>query len=101
MTQERPVRDFELTDETALNYWSGITKISLAVGMLVIVYVVSFFILMDVSMPAYDIYGEIEFEYSFRFAGAVRIKGDLSLYMPATTIWNYIYYPIELLMTEL
>lgn len=83
-----------------MNNWYGIAKICLAVGILVVIYVGSFFIIMDVSIPAYDIYGEREFEYSFRFAGAVRIRGDLSLYMPTTTIWNYIYYPIELLMTE-
>ena len=71
-------------------------------GVLVVtciaMYFGSFLVVMNPSLAAYNQDGEMRFESSCRFAGVVKIEGDLSIYgrraIPAV---NYFYLPAELL----
>ena len=74
-------------------------KFMLVMLLLVLLYPLSFLVVMDTSLPAFDEYGQKTYECHFRLAPSVKISGDLSIYGPKETWLNWFYYPMERWLT--
>ncbi|MBI4658081.1 MAG: hypothetical protein HY735_04385 [Verrucomicrobia bacterium] len=66
------------------------------VTVFLIAYVLSYFVLMARNVPALDNNGTKRFESAFRLAPTAGRLGPLSIQASQVTVFNYIFYPIDL-----
>ena len=72
-------------------------RVSFALIGIVVLYVLSFYVLMVPNCPAVDDNGQIRFSNCPRLSRLVRVPGPLGIYTGRANALNYVYYPFEFL----